>query len=363
MDSTNKLDLMINVQNYKVKAQTMLKENLWDYIETGALDEFTLKRNEKAFSKILLRPRVLRDMSKINLNTTILGEPISMPICIAPTAAHQSLTEEGEKATIKATYKHNTLMTLSSLSNSSLEEVAEAEPRALRWYQLYVFRDKKHAIELIRRAEKSGYKAIVLTCCAPTHPIRERCIRAGITLPNTHSLRNLEALATELKTDPISLFKYDLLSSMTWEDIKFFRSITKLPIVLKGIQDPEDAKLAVKYGADAIWVSNHGGRMLDGVDATIALLPGIVEAVGGKMEVYFDSGIRRGTDILKALALGAHAVFIGRPILWGLTVNGEKGVVDVLEILKKELLNGMIFTGCKNVEEINKDVVSLKPKL
>jgi len=288
-----------------------------------------------------------------------------MPICVAPVATQQSLHEDGEKATIRAAHKHGTLMTLSSLSNCTMEEVASELPESLRWYQLYVFKDRTNAVELIRRAEKSGYKAIVITCCAPTHPIRERCIRSKIILPATHKLRNLEELATRLETDPISLFKHELLPGLTWEDIKWFKSLTKLPIVLKGVQHPEDAKLAVENGIDAIWVSNHGGRMLDGVAATIDMLPEIIEAVKGKIEVYVDSGVRRGTDVFKALAIGARAVFIGRPVLWGLACDGEKGVYDVLEILKKELVNAMMFSGCSNVNEIGREAVGLKmrPKL
>jgi (S)-2-hydroxy-acid oxidase len=357
------LEMMINIHNYKKRAQPLMKEDLWDYIETGALDEVTLNRNSLAFNKIFLRPRAFRDVSKLDLTTKILGEPISMPICIAPTATHKSLHPDGEVGTAKAAAKHKTLMTFSSLANATMEEVAEAEPNLLRWYQLYIFKDKNNAVELVKRAEKAGYKAIVLTSCAPAHPIRERCIRSKIILPATYPLRNLEALATSMKTDPIQLFKTQLAANLTWEDIKWLKSQTKLPLVLKGIQNPVDAELAVKYGADAIWVSNHGGRMLDGVDATINILPSIIKAVKGKIEVYFDSGVRRGTDVIKALALGANAVFIGRPILWGLACEGEKGVYDVLEILKNEFINAMMFTGCRNIKEITNEIVTIRPML
>lgn len=354
-------DKPVNTHEYRLKAQKHMSHENWEFVDGSALDEVTKVRNCEDFNKVHLRTRVLKDMSQIDLSTTILGQKIGMPICIGPTCTHESFHPDGEKGTMRAAKRHETLLALSSNANNSLEEVADANPNGPKWFQVYVYCGLEHAQNLIKKAEKAGYTGIVMTVDASSSSIRDRHIRAGIVMPKYPPMKNLEDLAKKYNCETYELFKRPgHWTPLTWDLIKKFRTFTKLPMIMKGIQDERDAKLALECGFDAIWVSNHGGRMLDGGESAISLLPKVIEAVQGKVEVYFDSGVRRGTDVFKALALGAKAVFIGRPVLWGLAANGEEGVYDVLDILKKELRYAMAFTGCNSIKEINKDTVHVK---
>ncbi|KFW81737.1 Hydroxyacid oxidase 1, partial [Manacus vitellinus] len=274
-----------------------------------------------------LYPRVLRDVSAMDVSTSVLGQRVSVPVCVAATAMQRMAHPDGETATARACRAVGTGMMLSSWATSSIEEVAAAAPGGLLWLQLYVYREREVAESLVRRAERAGYSGI-FEVPAPSKP--------QVRPPGKDFGENSGLAAYVAETiDP----------SLNWEDIKWLRGLTSLPIVVKGILRADDAKEALKAGVNGILVSNHGARQLDGVPATIDVLPEIVEAVQGKVEVFLDGGVRKGTDVLKALALGARAVFIGRPLLWGLAYQGEEGAKEVLQMLKEEFRLAMALTG------------------
>ena len=331
----------INLFDYEILAQTCLDMAAWHYYADGSDDEITLRANREAFARIRLLPRVLVDVSKCDTRTTVLGTPIGMPVMIAPTAFHGLACPEGERATARAAGGAGTLMVASTSSTCSLEEIAEAAAGPL-WFQLYVF-NRQTAAELVRRAAAAGYRALVLTVDSPRWGRKEQAIRHGFDLPAKGNFGD----------------QADTKDTVTfiWEDLNWLRSLSPLPIILKGILTAEDALLAVEYGVEGIIVSNHGGRQLDGVPASIEALPEIVAAVNQRCEIYMDGGIRRGTDVLKALALGARAVLIGRPILWGLAVEGQKGAQHVLEILQAELELAMALAGRPTLASIDHSLV------
>jgi isopentenyl diphosphate isomerase/L-lactate dehydrogenase-like FMN-dependent dehydrogenase len=333
----------INLFDYETLAQTCLDTATWHYYADGSDDEITLHANRQAFARIRLLPRVLVDASECNTRTTVLGTPISMPVMIAPSAFHGLACPEGERATAQAAGGAGTLMIVSSSSTCSLEDIAEAASGPL-WFQLYVF-NRQGAAELVQRAAAAGYQALVLTVDSPRWGRKERAIRHGFHLPTKGNFVD-QADAKDTVT-------------FTWEDLDWLKSQSSLPIILKGILTAEDALLAVKYGVEGIIVSNHGGRQLDGVPASIEALPEIVEAVNQRCEIYMDGGIRRGTDVLKALALGARAVLVGRPILWGLAVEGKDGAQHVLEILQAELELAMVLAGRPLLTSIDHSLVKL----
>eukprot|EP00126_Sphaerothecum_destruens_P005273 Sdes_comp18676_c0_seq1m8928 len=363
MSSLQKSHPMVNspvtIYDLERAAEQHLTSNAFSYYVSGADGQQTLKENEKAFQRFRLLPRMLRGTPSIQMETTILGTPINFPVGIAPTAMHQMAHSEGEIATVKAAESHNICMILSTLSTLSMEQVAHASPHSLRWFQLYCYKDRNLTEGMVRRAERSGYQALVLTVDTPQLGRREADVRNNFSLPPHMKLGNFqgnEALSSQLhlvcndgdKSLDSGLAVYIekfFDRSLTWDCVQWLTSITSLPVVLKGILTPQDAQLAVHYGAKAIIVSNHGGRQLDGVPATIEVLPDIVRAVGNSCEVYLDGGIRRGTDVLKALALGARCVFVGRPVLWGLAYNGSEGVKLALQWLKQELRLAMELAG------------------
>jgi 4-hydroxymandelate oxidase len=342
----------VNVFEYEALAQAKMDPAHWDYIQGGSDDEVTLRANRTAFERIQLRPRVLVDVSTsaLDMRTTVLGTPVSMPIMVAPMAMHCLAHPEGECATAQAAGRANTLMIASTTATRSLEEIAQAASGPL-WFQLYVYPSLQFAEKLVHRAESAGYRAIVLTVDLPTLGNREKDRRNNVTIPpppfREANFVDIDQAGQEWV-------------SLTWESLSWLRSITSLPILLKGILTAEDALLAIEYGMDGIIVSNHGGRQLDTALASIEALPEIVEVVAGRCEVYFDGGIRRGTDILKALALGARAVLIGRPVLWGLAVNGTEGANDVLEILRKELELAMALSGRPTLNNIDRTLVRMQ---
>ena len=342
----------VNVFEYEALAQAKMDPAHWDYIQGGSDDEVTLCANRAAFDRIRLRPRVLVDVSAsaLDMGTTVLGTPVSMPILVAPTAMHCLAHPEGECATAQAAGRANTLMIASTTATRSLEEIAQAASGPL-WFQLYVYPSLQFAEKLVHRAESAGYRAIVLTVDLPTLGNREKDRRNNVTIPpppfREANFVDIDKAGQEWV-------------SLTWESLSWLRSITSLPILLKGILTAEDALLAIEHGMDGIIVSNHGGRQLDTALASIEALPEIVEAVAGRCEVYFDGGIRRGTDILKALALGAQAVLVGRPVLWGLAVNGAEGANDVLEILRKELELAMALSGRPTLNNIDRTLVKMQ---
>jgi isopentenyl diphosphate isomerase/L-lactate dehydrogenase-like FMN-dependent dehydrogenase len=332
----------LNVFDYETLAQTCMEPSAWDYYQSGSDDEVTLRANRASFERIQLRPRMLVDVGTCDTSTTVLGTSVRMPIMIAPTAFHCLAHPEGECATARAAGSVGALMVASTSSTRSLEDIASAGSGSL-WFQLYVS-GRKGTEQLVHRAATAGYGALVVTVDSPRWGHKERAIRSGFRLP-------LKANFTDVAAEE--------LVSLTWSSLAWLRSLSSLPVVLKGILTAEDAVLALEHGVEGIIVSNHGGRQLDGVSASIEALAEVVEAVDGRCEVYLDGGIRRGTDILKALALGARAVLVGRPVLWGLAVNGAEGVSHVLELLRAELELAMVLAGRPTVESIDRTLVKM----
>ncbi len=339
----------INVNEYEALAQARVEATAWDFYQGGSDDEVTLQACRSDFERIRLRPRMLVDVSKCVMDTTVLGTPVSMPILVAATAFHGMAHPEGECATAQGVGMARTLMSASTSSNRTLEEIAQAATGPL-WFQLYTYHSLQASEAVVRRAEAAGYRAIVLTADFPRLGKRERDLRNKFELPPHLHMANFTYAVSDENYIPIP-------GNVTWDTINWLQSITSLPIVVKGILTAEDARLALVRGAAGIIVSNHGGRQLDGAVTSIEALPEIVEAVAGRCEVYLDGGIRRGTDILKALALGARAVMVGRPVIWGLAVNGAQGVQHVLEILRAELELDMALCGCPTLASINRSLV------
>lgn len=334
----------------------------YDYIAGGADAEVSLRRNREAYDHWALRPRVLVDVSRRDTSTTVLGQRISMPILVAPTAFHGLVHPDGETATARGTAAAGTLMVASAIATKTLEDVA-ASVAAPRWFQLYVYKDRKVTADLVRRAEKAGYRAICLTVDTPLLGRREKDERNAFTLPPGLGIANvrpagLDGMPESERGSAFAKYVVALLdAAVTWKDIAWLRSITRLPVVLKGILTAEDAALAVEHHVDGIVVSNHGGRQLDSTLGTLDALPGVVGAVQGKLEVYMDGGIRRGTDVLKAIALGAKAVLLGRSVLWGLALGGADGVRAVLEHLRNEFELAMALSGRSAVSQIDSTLV------
>ncbi len=354
-------DRCVNLAEVETLARGRMARAHFDYYAGGSEDERTLARNRSGFDRLAFLPRVLADVSRVDTAVEALGAPLSLPVLLAP-AAYQCLADpEGETATARAAGAEGSLMVVSTLATRSLEEVAAAATGPL-WFQLYVYRDRAITKRLISRAEGAGYRAIVLTVDTPRLGRRERDERSRFRLPRGLSIANLagEGGRRERWDEQGTMASYaneQLDPSLTWEAVAWLRKQTRLPIVLKGIMRPDDAEHAVEAGAAGVWVSNHGGRQLDGEQATILALPGVAEAVRGRAEVYLDGGIRRGTDVLMALALGARAVMIGRPYLWGLAAAGERGVRRVLDMLREELSISMGLAGVPDVRSIDRSLV------
>jgi len=355
----------INIQDYEDLAFERLEPTALDYYRSGSGDEVTLRANRAAFERIRLRPRVLVDVSSLSLETTALGTPVSMPIMVAPTAYQCLACEQGERDTARGAGAAGTLMVASTLATRTLEEIAEVATGPL-WFQLYVYRERRVSEALVRRAEAAGYRAFALTVDTPRLGRRERDVRNGFGLPAHLHTANFadpsmrEVLPLTPGSSGLEAVAQQLFDqSLTWDALSWLRSITSLPVVVKGVMTAEDARLAVEHGAAGIIVSNHGGRQLDGVLATVEALPEVVEAVAGRCEVYLDGGVRRGTDVLKTLALGARGVFIGRPMLWGLAVDGAAGVGRVLTLLRNELELAMALAGRPTLSGIDRSLVVL----
>ena len=356
----------INLFDFEAIAEGKMVKAEWDYVAGAATDEITMRRTRSAFDSIALRPRMLTGTSGADLSTTILGQRISAPYMLAPSGGQKRAHPEGELATSRATVKFGTIMALSANSSYTLEEVAEAADGP-RWFQGYFYRNRETTVDLIRRAEEAGYNAICMTLDSSWPSKRERNIRndyRGSARANytPEQIKAAQAAAPgKFDTGQSSRGQTD--PGATWADVAWLKTVTDLPIVFKGIMTGEDAALCAEYGVDGLIVSNHGGRNLDTTLSTIETLPEVVEAAGDKVEVYLDGGIRRGSDIMKALALGARAVLIGRPIFWGLAHDGEDGLTGVLEILRDELESGMILSGRPNVASIDRTLVRKMPVL
>ncbi|XP_022103594.1 hydroxyacid oxidase 1-like isoform X2 [Acanthaster planci] len=355
---------MVSLPLCVVAFEPYLKESLpdtvWQYFRSGADDEQTMKDNQFAFQRYRLRPRCLRDVSQRITSTSVLGHYIAFPVGVSPVAAHGFAHPDGEIATAKGVCSVGSVMIHSMWSNKRSEDVASTvQPNTPLFHQLNFLRDRSRMKEVVRKAEVAGYRALVVTVDQPiignTRPAKESSlvVPSHISFPN--ALRPDESFCPQTAHE---LFD----DSATWDTISWLKEITSLPIILKGILTAEDAKEAVKHGVAGILVSNHGGRQLDGTLATIDALPEVVNAVrDSSVEVYLDGGVRKGTDVLKALALGARAVFIGRPVIWGLAYDGENGVKKVLEILREEFSLAMALTGCSSVDDINPDMIVRLP--
>jgi isopentenyl diphosphate isomerase/L-lactate dehydrogenase-like FMN-dependent dehydrogenase len=346
---------LVNVFDYETAAAVRLGAGPLGYFAGGAGDELTLRENVAAYRRYLLRPRVLVDVAECTTRTTVLGHEVSMPLLVAPVAFQRLAHPDGEVATARAARDAGTVMCLSTIATASPAEVAETG--APRWFQLYAMRDEGLTHELIGKARDCGYTALVLTVDAPVPGRRERDRRTAVVIPPDLKVASL-GRGDLTPADVLNLVS----PSLTWRDVERIAAEAGLPLLLKGVQTPEDARLACEHGAAGIVVSNHGGRQLDGVAATIDVLPSVVDAVDGRMEVLVDGGIRRGTDVAKALALGARAVLVGRAPLWGLAVDGEAGVRAVLELLRAEIRNALELLGCASPADVTAAHVAPRPQ-
>lgn len=352
----------LNIQDLEDAARQGLPREVYDYFAGGAWDLQTLQENREAYGRLKVHYRVMRDVSRCSTRCELLGCSLSMPVLVAPTAFHRLAHADGELATARGSVAAGTLMTLSSLSTCRLEDVAAATTGPL-WFQLYINRDRGFTRELVRRATDSGFRAIVVTCDTPRWGMREADVRNGFRLPAGIEAVNL--LASNRESATLShqgagmgdIMSWMLDPSATWPDIEWLAGETNVPVLVKGLCRPEDARCAIDHGARGVIVSNHGGRQLDGAPATIDVLPSIALAVGGRVPVLVDGGIRRGVDVLRALASGATAVQVGRPVLWGLATGGAEGVANALGMLQSELELAMALSGCPTLDEITSDLL------
>ncbi|XP_077491660.1 2-Hydroxyacid oxidase 1-like [Amblyomma americanum] len=326
------------------------------YFTMGEDREQTASENKLAFTRLRLLPRLLRGVACRSLETTVLGEPITMPVGISPAPFHRMAHPDGELATARAVEAAGTVMILSMFSTTSLEDVRDAAPKALLWFQVFIHPNRSATQKLVLRAQNAGYRALVCTVDAPVGGTKSGTFGEFLK-EYSDKLRAANFSDNEVQSGGKSLAQQFLDPGMTWEDIAWLKSISTVPIVVKGVVTAEAAIQAVEHGASAILVSNHGGRQLDGVPATIDVLPDIVRAVGHRCEVYLDGGIRLGTDVIKALALGARAVFVGRPAIFGLAYDGLAGVSKVLEILRSEVDRAMALMGCRTISELHAGMV------
>jgi len=343
---------LVNVDDFEAVARERLDPGAYGYYAGGSGDEQTLRANAAAYARWELRPRVLVDVDEVSTTTTVLGTELATPLLVAPTAFQRLAHPDGELAMARAAAAAGTVMCLSTLSSVTPAELAAAAPGATQWFQLYWSRDRGFTEELLAAVVEAGFRALVLTVDFPVAGRRERDIREDFTLPDDLPSPNL----------PVALARRDFHAALggivdarlTWRDLEWLRSTCELPLVLKGVLTAEDTVLAAEHGAAAVVVSNHGGRQLDGVPATLDVLREVAEAAGDEVEVLVDGGIRRGTDVLKALALGARAAMTGRAALWGLAVDGEQGAARVLALLREEIEVGLKLLGAQAPAEVTR---------
>lgn len=350
------------LSDLETSAQPKVIPPVWGYIQSGAGAERTVRANREAFDRRELASRAFRDVRKIDLSTHLLGTDVEAPFYISPMAYQGLVHPEGEKATARAAARAGVLLALGTLSSCSLEEVAQASGQGPRWFQLYVQDDPEKTRRLLQRAEKAGYRAMIVTVDVAVLGARDQQASSGLAMSGPIPLGN----GPEFVAPPRgpegkgAHFTIPDHGPVTEEVLERVRGMTSLPLVVKGILTPEDARTAVRHGAKAVIVSNHGGRQLDGAPAALDVLPSIVSAVGDRAEVYMDSGIRRGSDVLMALAMGAKGVGLGRPVLWSLAAGGEVGVGHLLTLLKRELANVMALTGSRSVSDLDPSMVGVR---
>ena len=374
-----------NVDDLRAIAKRRLPRGVFDYIDGGAEDEITMRANRAAFAEVTFRPRILREVGTVDLHSTLLGQPLSYPLVLAPTGFTRIADPQGELAVSRAAARAGLPYTLSTMSTRSIEEVAEV-CSGRKWFQVYVWRDRGLVKDMIDRAAEHGYEALVLTVDTTVLGRRERDVRQGLTLPPKLGLGTLVDGALHpawtwafVRSDPIVFAnivgrgsavadgasavnlaqhvneQFD--AGLAWSDVEWLRSIWSGPIVIKGIQTVDDARLAADAGVEAIALSNHGGRQLDSAPATLGLVAPCADAVGDRVEIICDGGVRRGSDIVKAIALGARACMAGRAYLYGLGAAGEKGVDYVLRLLKSDMRRTMALLGAGSIPELGRDAV------
>jgi 4-hydroxymandelate oxidase len=356
---------LLTLRDFEAVARERLDPVHYDYVAGGARDEITVRANESAFQRLSLLPRVLRGRAKLETAVTLFDSRASMPIIISPTAFHRLACAEGELATARAAAAADTIMIVSMASTVAVGEVADAARAAAPgrdpqlWFQLYIQPDLEDTEALVRRATDAGCAALVVTVDSPVLGVHDRNKRNGFNdLPAGLYCENLRNLRGD---EPGSVRQIAMSPELSWDHVDWLRAHTELPIVLKGVLHPEDARLALQHGVDGLLLSNHGGRQLDTVPATIDLLPEMAAAVGGAVPLLLDGGVRRGTDAVKAIALGAAAVGVGRPIVWGLAADGERGAARVLEILREEFEHTMMLCGAGRLDELTGDLVRPNP--
>ncbi|MCA1570641.1 MAG: alpha-hydroxy-acid oxidizing protein [Chloroflexi bacterium] len=342
-------DAPITVAELKPLARARIEPAAWDYYAGGAGDELTLADNRDAWNRLRLRPRVLVDVSSVSLSTRAFGITLDHPVIVAPTASHGLAHPDAEVGTARGAASAGALMTLSTIASKPMEEVAAAAPGAPRWFQLYAPADREACLGLVNRAAGAGYSALAVTVDLPLPGNRERDLR------NDFEVQLGVHLPPDQPVDPET--GVVVLPKLDWAELAWIRSVSPIPLVAKGVLRADDAARAVEAGCDGIWVSNHGGRQLDTTIATADALPAIVEAVGPRALVVVDGGVQRGIDVLKALALGADLVAVGRPVLWGLAVDGADGVRRVMTILRDELALAMALSGSRSIGEVTRDLV------
>jgi 4-hydroxymandelate oxidase len=338
------LSELINLFDFEQMAASKMTSMAYEYVASGAADEVTLRWNRESFDNIKLKTAVLNDVTKLDTTLSIFGQELAHPILIAPTAFHKIMHPEAEAATAKGAACASATYVVSSFTTTPLEEIAQIATEPL-WFQLYVRDDRAYTKDLIQKAESLGFQALCVTVDTPTPGIRDRQARAGFALP--------DGVIAHYSLGEIGAPK----NPITWKDIEWLQSFTKIPVLLKGILNPDDAVKAVQIGARGIIVSNHGARNLDTVPSSIEALPRVAEKVNQQIPILLDGGVRRGTDIMKAIALGAQAVLIGKPICYGLACGGAEGVAKVIQILRDELLLAMLLTGKTKLSDINRSVI------
>jgi isopentenyl diphosphate isomerase/L-lactate dehydrogenase-like FMN-dependent dehydrogenase len=348
-----------NIRDYERLAERALEPGAFGYFAGGAGDERTLQANVEAYARWNLRPRVLSGVGTASTATAVLGTEISMPVLVAPVAFQRMAHRDGEIGTARAARDAGTVMVLSTLATSTPAEVAAASPGGLRWFQLYCFRDRGVTMGLVEQAAEAGFGALVLTVDAPRLGRRERDLRTGFAIDVP--VPSFVAAGGPAGGTPADMFSL-MDATMGWRDLERLASDAELPVLVKGLVTSEDALLACEHGAAGIVVSNHGGRQLDGAPATLDALPEVVDAVAGRLPVLVDGGVRRGTDVVKAIALGAQAVLAGRAVIWGLAAGGESGARHVLELLREEIELALVLTGCGSPGELTRAHVAPAPR-
>jgi 4-hydroxymandelate oxidase len=352
---------LATVSDFEPLAKQRMSQMVYEYVSGGAGDEITLRDNIQAYDRLRLHPRVLVDVAQLDTRTTVLGQPLEFPIVMAPTAYHRIMHPEGELATVRGAAKAGATMIASSFATTTIEEMAKGAKSSL-WFQLYCVRDRGFTKDLVQRAENSGCRALFITVDTPVTGNRHRETRAGFALPpgiDRANYRDLggTAATTSHRPSEREIYSVVLDPTLTWKEIEWILSFARVPVVIKGVLSPLDAAKALATGVAAIAVSNHGARNLDTVPATIDALPRIADAVKGELPLFVDGGVRRGTDVLKALALGASAVLVGRPYLYGLAAQGADGVATVMTMLRTEFEMAMALAGRRTIKEIDRSVI------